>query len=91
MDNLTGIVLSPGGHPTQSGICIELIRQVGINLPLFGVCLGHQAIGAAFGGTVDLADQVIHGKPSLIFHNRGKIISASSFALYRCSLSFFDG
>lgn len=74
MDNLTGIVLSPGpGHPTQSGICIELIRQVGINLPLFGVCLGHQAIGAAFGGTVDLADQVMHGKPSLIFHNRGKL------------------
>ena len=74
LPNLTGIVLSPGpGHPTQAGICIEVIRQLGAKFPLLGVCLGHQAIGAAFGGTVDLADTVMHGKPSLIFHNRGKL------------------
>lgn len=72
LPNLEGIVLSPGpGHPHQAGICIDVIRNFGSSVPIFGVCLGHQAIGAAFGGTVDLADRVLHGKPSLIFHNRG--------------------
>lgn len=72
LDNLEGIVLSPGpGHPTEAGVCIDIIRELGNSVPIFGVCLGHQAIGAAFGGTVDLADKVLHGKPSLIFHNRG--------------------
>lgn len=72
LSNLEGIVLSPGpGHPHQAGICIDVIKNFGSHVPIFGVCLGHQAIGAAFGGTVDLADRVLHGKPSLIFHNRG--------------------
>lgn len=72
LSNLEGIVLSPGpGHPHQAGICIDIIKTFGSHVPIFGVCLGHQAIGAAFGGTVDLADRVLHGKPSLIFHNRG--------------------
>lgn len=72
LSNLEGIVLSPGpGHPHQAGICIDVIKTFGNHVPIFGVCLGHQAIGAAFGGTVDLADRVLHGKPSLIFHNRG--------------------
>ncbi|RTL01546.1 MAG: aminodeoxychorismate/anthranilate synthase component II, partial [Proteobacteria bacterium] len=72
LSNLEGIVLSPGpGHPHQAGICIDVIKTFGSHVPIFGVCLGHQAIGAAFGGTVDLADRVLHGKPSLIFHNRG--------------------
>lgn len=74
LDNLQGIVLSPGpGHPKQAGICVELIQQLGHKYPIFGVCLGHQAMGVAFGGVVDLADQVMHGKPSLIFHNRGTL------------------
>lgn len=74
MTKLRGIVLSPGpGHPLQAGVCIDVIREFGPKLPIFGVCLGHQAMGAAFGGTVDLADKVMHGKPSLIFHNRGKL------------------
>ncbi len=74
MANLNGVVLSPGpGHPLQAGVCIDVIREFGPKLPIFGVCLGHQAMGAAFGGTVDLADKVMHGKPSLIFHNRGKL------------------
>lgn len=72
LSNLEGVVLSPGpGHPHQAGICIDVIKTFGSHVPIFGVCLGHQAIGAAFGGTVDLADRVLHGKPSLIFHNRG--------------------
>ncbi len=74
--NLQGIILSPGpGHPTDAGICIEVIQQLGHKIPVFGVCLGHQAIGAAFGGTVDLADKVMHGKSSLIFHNRNKLFA----------------
>lgn len=76
LKNLQGIVLSPGpGHPTDAGICIEVIQKLGHKIPIFGVCLGHQAIGAAFGGTVDLADKVMHGKSSLIFHNRNKLFS----------------
>lgn len=74
MIDLTGIVLSPGpGRPEKAGICIEVIRKFGYNLPILGVCLGHQAISLAFGGTVDLADQVMHGKSSLIYHNQGKL------------------
>lgn len=76
LKNLEGVVLSPGpGHPTDAGICIEVIQRLGHKIPIFGVCLGHQAIGAAFGGTVDLADKVMHGKSSLIFHNRNKLFS----------------
>lgn len=76
LKNLQGIILSPGpGHPTDAGICIEVIQQIGHKIPVFGVCLGHQAIGAAFGGTVDLADKVMHGKSSLIFHNRNKLFA----------------
>lgn len=74
LNNLEGIVLSPGpGHPDNAGICVQVIRELGVSVPVLGVCLGHQAIGVAFGGVVDLADQVLHGKESLIFHNRGKL------------------
>lgn len=70
--NLSGIVLSPGpGHPLHAGICIELIQKIGTWLPILGVCLGHQAIAVAFGGTVDLAPLAMHGKASQIFHHRG--------------------
>jgi len=76
LDNLQGIILSPGpGHPADAGICIEVIQKLGHKIPVFGVCLGHQAIGAAFGGTVDLADSVMHGKSSLVFHNRNRLFA----------------
>lgn len=70
-----GIVLSPGpGRPEDAGICIELIRELSLNakntIPLLGVCLGHQAIGAAFGGNVIRAPEIVHGKSDLIFHHR---------------------
>ena len=64
------IIISPGpGNPDQAGICLMLITLAAANdLPLFGVCLGHQAIGQAFGGKVIRAPQPMHGKVSNIFH-----------------------
>ncbi len=63
----THIVLSPGpGRPRDAGICIELIQKLPHNLPLLGVCLGHQAIFEAFGGTVSYAKELMHGKQSRV-------------------------
>ena len=65
-----GIVLSPGPcDPDRAGICLDLIRQLPADLPLLGVCLGHQAIGQAFGGNVISAKQIMHGKTSQIVHD----------------------
>jgi anthranilate synthase component 2 len=64
-----GIVISPGpGTPQQSGICLELIKKASGKVPLFGVCLGMQAMGEAFGGKVIRAPKPMHGKISPIFH-----------------------
>lgn len=64
------IVISPGPcTPAEAGISVEVIRQLGSHIPILGVCLGHQAIGAAYGGTVVRAPMVMHGKLSLIYHN----------------------
>ena len=64
-----GIVISPGpSDPDHAGICLELVRRAG-TLPLLGVCLGHQAIGQAFGGRVVRADVPMHGKVSAIRHD----------------------
>ncbi len=61
------IVLSPGpGKPSEAGICIDLIQKLPKHLPLLGVCLGHQAIFEAFGGTVSYAKELMHGKQSLV-------------------------
>jgi anthranilate synthase component 2 len=65
-----GIVISPGPcDPDRAGICLELIARCAGQLPLLGVCLGHQAIGQAFGGKVIRAPQPVHGKTSQIHHN----------------------
>jgi para-aminobenzoate synthetase component 2 len=64
------IVISPGpGRPENSGIIIETIKRYSGRVPILGVCLGHQAIGAAFGGEVVSAPQIMHGKTSEIFHD----------------------
>ena len=64
----SGIILSPGPkRPEDAGICIDLIRATR-DIPLLGVCLGHQAITVAFGGQVIQAPEIIHGKKELIFH-----------------------
>ncbi|HSX11392.1 MAG TPA: aminodeoxychorismate/anthranilate synthase component II [Chlamydiales bacterium] len=67
----SGIVLSPGpGRPEDAGICIDVIREFAGKVPILGVCLGHQAIGVAFGAEVKQAGEIMHGKDSLIFHSR---------------------
>jgi len=64
------IVISPGPcTPNEAGISLEVIEQFQGRLPILGVCLGHQAIGQAFGGKVVHAHQVMHGKTSEIYHN----------------------
>ena len=64
-----GVILSPGpGRPEDAGCMIELIRILDQRTPLLGVCLGHQAIGAAFGGVVHRAPEPVHGKASPIHH-----------------------
>lgn len=63
------IVISPGpGTPQESGICLELIKKASGAVPILGVCLGHQAIGEAFGGKVVRAPKPMHGKISSIYH-----------------------
>ena len=67
---LQRIVISPGpGEPQNAGICIDVIRQFTGKIPILGVCLGHQAIGYAFGGNVVRAPTLMHGKTSRIHHD----------------------
>ncbi len=64
------IVLSPGPcSPNEAGICLDIIKNFKGKLPIFGVCLGHQAIGQAFGGNI-IRTHPMHGKISEIFHNQ---------------------
>ncbi len=66
----THIVISPGpGRPEQAGVSIDTIRRFAQTTPMLGVCLGHQAMGAAFGGQVVRAPQLMHGKTSMVEHD----------------------
>lgn len=68
-NDVNGIVLSPGPcTPDESGICMDIIKHLSGKIPLFGVCLGHEAIGQAFGGKIVRAPEPVHGKVSEIFH-----------------------
>jgi anthranilate synthase component 2 len=69
-----GIVLSPGPcTPNEAGICLDVIKQANGNLPILGVCLGHQAIGQVYGGSIVRAPEPMHGKLSRV-HHTGKSV-----------------
>jgi anthranilate synthase component 2 len=91
------ICLSPGPcSPKEAGICVDLLQQFAGKLPILGVCLGHQAVGEAFGGKVIRAQQVMHGKTSPISHtgvgvfkdlpNPFTVIRYHSLAIERASI-----
>ena len=71
--NPAAILISPGpGDPNQSGVCLEVLRELSPTIPTLGVCLGHQSIAQVYGGTVVRAKQLMHGKTSPVFHgNQG--------------------
>jgi para-aminobenzoate synthetase component II len=70
-----GILLSPGpGTPERAGICMKVITEYGGDVPILGVCLGHQAFGAAYGATVNRAPELLHGKTSLVEHNGAGVL-----------------
>jgi anthranilate synthase component II len=69
-----GIVLSPGpGRPEQAGICVEVIKRFAPKIPILGICLGHQAIGYAYGGSVVRAKKIMHGKVSKLKHSESML------------------
>ncbi len=71
-----GIVVSPGpGRPEGAGVCMELIQRVAGKTPLLGVCLGHQSIAQVFGGTIDYAPTLMHGKVSQVTHTDSTLFS----------------
>ncbi len=64
-----GVLLSPGpGTPEDAGVCMDIVRDCAGEVPIFGVCLGHQAIAAAYGATVSRAPELLHGKTSEVLH-----------------------
>ncbi|MGW5359402.1 aminodeoxychorismate/anthranilate synthase component II [Actinopolymorpha pittospori] len=70
IDSFAGVLLSPGpGTPEQAGVCVDLVKHAAGRVPVFGVCLGLQAIAVAHGGTVSRAPELLHGKTSLVYHD----------------------
>ena len=67
--NPDAILLSPGpGDPNQSGVCLDILSELSMEIPILGVCLGHQAITQAFGGKIIRANELMHGKTSNVLH-----------------------
>ncbi|HEX6196906.1 MAG TPA: aminodeoxychorismate/anthranilate synthase component II [Jiangellaceae bacterium] len=70
-----GVLLSPGpGTPERAGVCVELIRRCAGDVPIFGVCLGLQAIGVAYGASVVRAPELLHGKTSEVLHSGAGVL-----------------
>jgi para-aminobenzoate synthetase component II len=75
LDEVDGVLLSPGpGRPEDAGCCVELVRALAGRLPLLGVCLGHQAIAAAYGGVIESAPELLHGKTSQVEHEGAGVL-----------------
>lgn len=71
-----GVLLSPGpGDPHDAGVCMDMVTACAGRVPVFGVCLGHQAIGAVFGGVVSRAPELLHGKTSMVHHTGGGVLA----------------
>ena len=71
-----GVVISPGpGHPRDAGLSVEVVRELGPTLPVLGVCLGHQVIGHVYGGHVDRAPELLHGKTSAVHHRGAGVLA----------------
>jgi len=71
-----GVLLSPGpGTPEKAGVCVDLVREVAGEVPVLGVCLGHQAIAAAYGGVVERAPELLHGKTSAVHHDGAGVLA----------------
>ena len=71
-----GVLLSPGpGTPEEAGVCMAIVRECAGRVPIFGVCLGHQAIAAAYGATVSRAPELLHGKTSLVVHDDAGVLA----------------
>ena len=71
------IVISPGpGRPEDAGVSVSIIKELGGKTPILGVCLGHQAIGYAFGGKIVQAKELMHGKTSSIYHDKREIFKS---------------
>ncbi|MEM9534816.1 MAG: aminodeoxychorismate/anthranilate synthase component II [Cyanobacteria bacterium P01_E01_bin.45] len=77
--NPDGIVISPGpGRPDDAGVSLEVIRELAADVPILGVCLGHQSIGQVFGGKVIGAPELMHGKTSPIYHENSGVFAGLS-------------
>ena len=76
-DKYDGVLISPGpGTPEAAGVSVELVKYCDEkNIPLLGVCLGHQAIAVAYGATVSRAPELLHGKTSIVNHNKTSVLS----------------
>jgi para-aminobenzoate synthetase component II len=71
-----GVLLSPGpGVPQDAGVCMDVVRECAGDVPILGVCLGHQAIAAVYGGVVDRAPELLHGKTSLVVHSGDGVLA----------------
>jgi para-aminobenzoate synthetase component 2 len=71
-----GVLLSPGpGTPERAGVCVDLVRECAGEVPVLGVCLGHQAIAVAYGGVVERAPELLHGKTSQVLHHGGGVLA----------------
>ena len=79
------VVLSPGPRtPSEAGCSLDVVRRLATQLPILGICLGHQAIGAAFGGQIVRAAEPVHGRTSTIFHHGKSIFTGLPNPLVAC-------